>query len=170
MDVTELILHDHDDQRRMFAILDEIDPADHRKLGAVWARLAILLEVHADAEERLFYPRLLDVGDGAGGEKSASSETKDAIHDHNEIRDAVREVRKHEVSSEAWWAAVTEARTANSNHMAEEERGALADFRRTAGLTTRHDLGVEFAAFEAEHASGVRREDQDPEGYVARNA
>jgi hypothetical protein len=170
MDVTELILHDHDDQRRMFAILDETDPADHRKLAAVWARLAILLEVHADAEEQLFYPRLLDVGHGAGGEKGATSETKDAIHDHNEIRNAVRDVQKHEVSSEAWWAAVIEARTANSNHMAEEERGALADFRRNASLTARHDLGVEFAAFEAEHASGVRREDQDPERYIARNA
>ena len=169
MDITELILHDHDEQRRMFAILDEIDPADDRKLAAVWQRLAILLEVHADAEEELFYPRLLDVGHGAGGEKSASSETKDAVHDHNEIRDAVHEAAKHKTGSDAWWQAVVAARKANSTHIAEEERGALADFRHNAALQARHDLGVQFAAFEAEHAGGIRSEDKDPNAYIAQN-
>ena len=169
MDITELILQDHHEQRRMFAILDEIDRSDHQKLAAVWERLAILLEVHADAEEALFYPRLLDVGHGAGGEKSASSETEDAVHDHNEIRDAVRQVAKHEPGSDPWWEAVVAARKANSNHMAEEERGALADFRHNAALQARHDLAVEFAAFEAGHASGVRSEDKDPKAYIAEN-
>lgn len=166
MDITELILQDHHEQRRMFAILDEIDPEDHRALAAVWNRLAILLEVHADAEENLFYPRLLEVGQGTDAEGSPVSETQDAVHDHNEIRDAVDEVRKHGVGSDGWWQAVIAARTANSDHMAEEERGALADFRHTAGLTSRHELGIAFAVFEAEHAGGVRSEDKDPQAYV----
>ncbi len=170
MDITELILQDHHEQRRMFAILDEIDRGDHRRLAAVWERLAILLEVHADAEEELFYPRLLDVGHGAGGEGSPASETQDAVHDHNEIRDAVREVGNHEAGSDGWWTAVVDARKANSDHMAEEERGALADFRHSASLTNRHDLGVAFAAFEAERAGGVRSEDKDPKDYVDRNS
>ena len=50
MDITEEILAQHHAQRRMFAVLDEIDSADTRKLGAVWRRLAVLLEVHAAAE------------------------------------------------------------------------------------------------------------------------
>ena len=50
-------------------------------------RLSILLEVHADAEERLLYPRLLDVGEGAGVPASGD-ETTDALRDHNEIRTA----------------------------------------------------------------------------------
>jgi Hemerythrin HHE cation binding domain len=53
LDITELILSDHHEQRRMFALLDEAgdDPA---RLGPIWDRLAILLEAHADAEEQLF--------------------------------------------------------------------------------------------------------------------
>src|SRR3954447_5402360 len=150
MDITELILSDHHEQRRMFAILDEMrdDPA---KAGPVWTRLAILLDVHAEAEELLFYPRLLEVGTGATDAPDADEETEDAIHDHNEIRDAVAAAGEHEVGPPEWWSAVDAAREANDDHMAEEERQGLADFRRHASLETRHSLGLEFAAFEAEH-------------------
>jgi hypothetical protein len=165
MDITELILADHREQRRMFAILDEVgdDPA---RLGPVWARLTILLEVHADAEERLFYPRLLRVGEGADGADGPREETTDAVRDHNDIRDGIRRARQHPVGSDDWWRAVTDTRTANSDHMAEEEREALADFRRHASPQVRHDLGVEFAVYEAAHAGGVPLEDEDPGRYV----
>lgn len=64
---------------------------------------------------------------------------------------------------------MTNAREANSDHMGEEKREALADFRRHAGLTERHDIAVAFAAFEAEHAGGIDANDKDPERYIADN-
>jgi hypothetical protein len=54
MDITQLILDDHHEQRRLFAILEQIDRADVTALAAIWARLSAFLEVHAEAEERLF--------------------------------------------------------------------------------------------------------------------
>src|SRR4051812_49875134 len=89
MDITQLILDDHHEQRRLFAILDEIEPADTRILEAIWARLSAFLEIHAEAEERIFYPALLRVGEGAGGKADAVDETEHAIRDHNKIRSAV---------------------------------------------------------------------------------
>lgn len=169
MDITELVLSDHHDQRRMFALLDEVGD-DPTRLAPIWTRLAILLEVHAAAEEKLFYPQLLKVGEGAGDEDSATGETKDAIHDHNEIRDAVHAAAGHDVGSGSWWESVVAARVANSDHMAEEERQALADFRRTASLQVRHDLGVAFAAFEAAHAGGLDSTDRDLATYVDRHS
>ncbi len=166
MDITEIILSQHHEQRRMFALLDEIDPDDGEQLAAVWARLAIFLEVHAEAEEKFFYPRLLKVGEGAGGQDSAASETKDAIKDHNEIRDAVAEAGRHAAGSDGWWKAVIDARTANGDHMAEEEREDLPDFRRSADLQARHDIAVEFVTYESEHSEGIESEDKDPEEYV----
>jgi len=53
--------------------------------------------------------------------------------------------------------------------MGEEEREALADFRRTAALQARHDLAIEFAVFEAAHAAGIDRADADPGNYVDRH-
>ncbi len=167
MDITDQILDDHHRQRRLFAQLDDVDRHDSERLAALWRRLATFLEVHAEAEEELFYPRLLHVGEGATDAESAAEETKDAIGDHNEIRDAVAEARRHEIGSDGWWAAFVDARTANSNHMAEEERQALADFRRNTDADTRGRLGAAFAAFEAAHVEGVRAEDHDPEQFVA---
>ena len=55
----------------------------------------------------------------------------------------------------------------NSNHMAEEERQDLADFRRHTDLQTRHDIAVEFLRFESEKAAtGVKPVDKDPDEYL----
>jgi len=166
MDITELILFQHDRQRRMFAVLDDLDSDDTETLAAVWEQLATFLEVHAEAEERFFYPHVLRLGSGAGGADSAKDETKDAIKDHNEIRDAVGRAAEQETGSEEWWKAVIDARLANSDHMAEEEREDLADFRRHADPQTRHEIAVAFVRFEALHARGVQARDKDPEDYV----
>jgi hypothetical protein len=169
MDITQLILDDHHEQRRLFAILEQIDRADTRSLAAIWGRLSAFLEVHAEAEERHFYPALLHVGRGAGGKPSADAETEDAIKDHNEIRDAVAAVAGHDVGSDAWYAAVAKANKANSEHMGEEEREGLTDFRRSAALALRHELAVAFATFEARHFAGVVPVDKDPKAYVEAN-
>ena len=97
---------------------------------------------------------------------TAEDETIDAIADHNDIRDAVVSAGGHPVGSDGWYAAVTAANLANSDHMGEEEREGLTDFRRLASLQLRHDLAVAFVAFEARHYAGVPPVDKDPQTYV----
>ncbi len=167
MDITQLILDDHHEQRRLFSILEQIAPTDTKTLAAIWGRLSAFLEIHAEAEEQLFYPALLRVGEGAGGKADAEDETEHAIRDHNKIRDAVAGVAAHRVGSSAWYAAVAKANKENGDHMAEEEREGVTDFRLTAALQLRHDLAVRFAAFEAIHFAGVKPVDKDPKAYVA---
>jgi hypothetical protein len=52
--------------------------------------------------------------------------------------------------------------------MAEEEDGALADFRRHADPELREELGRRFLEFKSEHkgARGLDVSDVDPESYV----
>ncbi|HEX4061066.1 MAG TPA: hemerythrin domain-containing protein [Streptosporangiaceae bacterium] len=166
MDVTQLILDDHHEQRRLFSILEQIDRGDTGTLAVIWGRLATFLEVHAQAEEEIFYPELLKVGRRTGHLGTVEEETLDAIKDHNEIRDAVVAVADHEVGSDGWYDAVAAANEANGDHMAEEEREGLTDFRREAALARRHELAVAFAAFEARHFGGVQPVDKDPQAYV----
>ncbi|MEV6647959.1 hemerythrin domain-containing protein [Amycolatopsis sp. NPDC051371] len=159
-DITSLILDDHDWFRRQFARLDDLtDPAE---LAKVWQPLADLLDVHARAEEEIFYPHLLRRGE------DAEEETLDAIGDHNDIRDGVHEAALHPVGSTAWHAAVRQARTANSEHMAEEEDDGLADFRRHADPGLREELGRRFAEFKRQHegARDLDVSDLDPREYV----
>ena len=166
MDIADVILFQHHQQRRMFAVLDELDRSDTAGLEAVWKQLSTFLEVHAVAEEKFFYPHVLEVGHGAGGADGAADETEDAVGDHNDIRDAIARTREHETGSEDWWQAVIDARIANSDHMAEEEREDLADIRQRGSLQLRHDIAVKFLVFEAQHADGVQPRDLDPEEYV----
>ena len=122
--------------------------------------------MHAAAEEEIFYPELLRVGLSAGGAAGAEAETLDAIHDHNDIRDTIAAVAGHQAGTSGWFAAIAAVNVANGDHMAEEEREGLTDFRRRAGLQLRHGLAVAFAAFEARHFAGVPAVDKDPEAYV----
>jgi hypothetical protein len=166
LDITRLILDDHQEMRRRFAILEQIDRSHTATLGDVWARLSVLLDVHAAAEEEIFYPELLRAGQRAGRIGTTEAETLDAVRDHNDIRDATAAVADHEVGSNVWYAAVAAVNVANGDHMAEEEREGLTDFRREVGLQLRHDLAVAFAAFEARNFAGIRPVDLDPTAYV----
>ena len=159
-DICELILEQHSEFRRRFAELDDLRDADAETLVGVWQPLADLLEDHAEAEEELFYPHLLDLGD------EPVDETEDAITDHNDITDAVEASKQLEPGSDRWWGAVDDARRENSAHTAEEERGALADFRRNAPDELREEIGTAWLAWHGEHVGGHDRDEKDVVDYV----
>lgn len=170
MDITDVILDQHAQQRTAFAQLEAWPKDDVEGLTAVWTRLRIFLECHAEGEERFLYPHLLGLGTGAADadDGTVEGEVEDDIKDHNKIRDAIRRVDAARVGSEDWWEAVTDADVANSKHMAEEERQDLRDFREHASFELRHAIAVDFLRFEAQHAaSGVQPVDKDPGAYVS---
>lgn len=168
MDITEIIQHQHDEQRRMFAYLEQWPRDDREGLDAVWRRLAIFLETHAEAEEKYFYPELLSLGTGGADAESVEEEVEDAVKDHNQIRQAVRAADDHEVGSDGWWTSVVDANVYNSDHMGEEERQDLADFRQQASLELRHEIALEFIRYQAKKAAdGIEPVDKDPQDYVA---
>lgn len=161
-----LILADHDWFREQFARLDELQartPVDRRALERVWRPLADKLDVHAYIEEKIFYPQLLK-----RGTDDPEGETLDAIGDHNDIRDGVRDANAAGIASDEWWAAVGRTRLANDDHMGEEEREGLADFRRHASAGLREALGRQYSEFMAQHPTtrGLPIVDRDPKTYV----
>ena len=166
-DITKLIMDDHAWFREQFAELDELQartPLDVAAVEKVWTPLAARLDVHAIAEERIFYPQLLRVGT-----EDPTEETLDAIGDHNDIRDGVHDAARRATGSPEWWAAVGEARKANDEHMGEEEREGLSDFRLHASAGLRESLGAQFSAFLDAHRTpaGLDTSDKDPQQYVA---
>jgi hypothetical protein len=167
-DICDLVLDDHEELRRRFAELDEaISRGDTSAelLLEIWKPLAELLDLHAATEESLFYPKLLEVG------ARAEDETEDAISDHNSIRDAVSDANGQKAGSEQWWQAVNRAREENSDHMGEEERGAVADMRSHMAASEREVLGSGWLEFKQRHAhlAGIEVEDKDPDRYIAEN-
>lgn len=165
-DIIDLITQDHSWLRRQFFYLD--DAKSNEELTAIWEPLATRLDIHADAEETVFYPALLKKGKAGDPE----DETEDAIEDHNKIRDAVAEARKHRVGTKVWFEAVGQARTENGEHLDEEEREAMPDFIKSATLQLRHDLAMAWLQFYRDHPNGrgVDTTDKDAEEYIADNS
>ncbi len=163
-DITRLVLLDHETLRRQFADLDDAQASGELSaIVAAWEPLASLLDLHAEAEEVVFYPPLLAVGD------HAEDEAEDAIKDHNKIRDAVRDAATREPGSPEWWEAVGRARTENSKHIGEEEREALPDLRLNSDLTTLDELGRRWLEFRARHerSPAIDAVDKDVDDYLA---
>ena len=97
---------------------------------------------------------------------SQFAETRDAISDHNDIRDAVAKVGDHEVDTDSWFDAIAATNKANSKRMGEEDQESLTDFGWHTSLQQRHELGVAFVTFEARNYQGVKSKDKDPDAYI----
>jgi hypothetical protein len=160
LDITALILTEHELFRRSFTEIGGL--SDAAELERRWAELADQLEVHASAEEEVFYPKLLHEVDDSEGD------TKHAVKDHNKIRDAVRAVEDHEVGTDAWWEAFRAAREETMEHLEEEEHDVLPPFQEEVDEGVRNDLGMAWLRFRDAHeaARGLSGDDKDPERYV----
>jgi hypothetical protein len=164
LDITSLIMDDHEWFRRQFARLDDASGVD--ELTAIWEPLAVRLDTHAQAEETIFYPALLRKGD------DADDETDDAIRDHNKIREAVAAAQRLEVGTDEWFDAVGHARSENTEHLGEEEDEGLPDFRKNASWEMRTRLGELWVQFYAQHpdGKGIRTQPVDPDEYLDENS
>ncbi len=163
-DITTLIASEHEAFRRAFAEIEGLE--DVGQLRSRWRELSAGLEVHAAAEEELFYPELLrDVDD-------SRDDTVHAVHDHNEIRETTTAVDEHEVGSPTWWEAFRACREATVDHLGEEENDVLPPFREQVGAELRDELGLRWLAFHDEHerAQGLSGETVDPQEYVEQHS
>ncbi len=160
-DIVTLILAEHDTFRRSFTALEEL--TDTGELHTAWQEIADQLEVHASAEEVVFYPQLLKQVPGEEGD------TKHAVHDHNEIRDACRAVDGPSVGTDQWWEAVRNARAVTAEHLEEEEHEVLPPFKETVSAELRDELGMTWLEYHDKHegARGLSGDDKDPDAYVA---
>ena len=163
-DIVRLILADHETFRARSRSWPTC-ATQPQAAAVLWGELAAHLEMHASAEEAHFYPALLQKVD------DSEDETKDAIGDHDEIRQGIRRAAAAEVGSDEWWAGIQDAREANDEHLAEEERDDLPDFLRSASVEERQELGALFATFKDEHpwAAGLDYADKDPDEFVKEN-
>jgi hypothetical protein len=156
-DITTLILTEHQRFRDAFAALEGAED-----LAADWEELAARLEVHAAAEEQLLYPVLAHATD------DGVDEGEEAVREHNDIRHSVAAVGEQEPGTGAWWQAVAHAQSVNAEHMAEEEREFLPDFKQGVDDERREELGMLWLQFHDEHAhaEGLSGEDADAQAVV----
>ena len=131
-DIIELIYADHDWFRRQFFYLDEARTDE--ELAAAWEPLAIRLDTHAEAEETIFYPALLQ---GRRGGRPRGRDRGRHPRPQQDPRCGARGP-KHEVGSDDWFAAVgTPGRRTASISRRRSARGC-----RTSSRAPRQNCGT----------------------------
>lgn len=135
-DVIDLILDDH---RRFEALLRELrDSSSDRE--AVRSAFSTLHVAHAQAEEKLVYPKLRRKG--AVGKHEAEHGEEEHAEGHEALL-AVLELKG--TDTQAFDDAVEELATAVNHHLTEEELTILNPARAEVGDQVRAELGEAFA-------------------------
>ncbi len=107
----------------------------------VWQRLASLLEAHARAEEEICYLPMYR------GHAHAAERRREAVADHDDIREAISEARLRRAGSRLWWVAVSAVPAVTIGHLDQEERGPLAASLPRLAMWQRRELGRQYAGF-----------------------
>lgn len=145
-DIVQLIQADH---QRICALLDALDDLMRHggaaggtaSLFLAWRQLRGLLDLHTEAEEEICFIALF------GRSTEAAAQLREAIADHQDIREAVREADLQPLGSAGWRRPVTALRRSASQHIVREEQGPLAAFADTAAPGLREELGRQWLSF-----------------------
>jgi hemerythrin superfamily protein len=143
-DIIELVLQDHHEVEQLFDKLQSAKGPDTQ--AKLFAQVKAELERHAAAEEKVLYPRVRkDVPDGR-------EETKDAIEEHDQIRESLKEVQEHDAGTELFTLAVAQLVATTKHHVGVEEAELLPDFRKNSEVSEREELGARFEEAKAKAA------------------
>ena len=122
MRVTDLIAQDHRRVRELFVELERMDTGDGER-RALLDRIVDELDVHARAEEDVFYPAV----------RAVSRRIDDAEAGHAYLRNAIAAFRALDVECADFTLGVRLIKGIVLSHVLEEESGILMDAQRMGG-------------------------------------
>lgn len=135
-DIIDLVLQDHHAVAALFDKLKAAAGTDEQ--ATLFAQVKDDLERHASAEEKVLYPRVRkDVPEGA-------EEAKDAVEEHDQIRESLEEVEEHDAGTALFALAVDQLIATTKHHVGVEEEELLPDFRANSEVSEREELGRRF--------------------------
>ncbi len=146
MNVFELLKNDHS---RVSALFTEIEnTADTAERENLFQQIKQNLTVHAEAEEKVFYPRL---------EREAETEEiiEEAFDEHQEIKELLGEIETMSAEDDEWLAAVMKLKDTVEHHVEEEEGEMFDRAREVLSDEEINRLGDEIRAEEQKRMSAT---------------
>lgn len=148
MNVYTLLKKDHEKVKSIFKALGETTERAVKKRETLFAQLKSELTIHAEAEEAVFYPRVLDP-------KETHEITLEALEEHKVVKTLLAELDSDAKDTEEW-SAKLKVLQENVEHHVEEEEGEL--FKKAQKALSKEEaesIAEEITAFK-EEASTVR--------------
>ena len=143
MDVYKLLKEDHQKVKSIFEELEATTERAVKKRETLFETLKTELTVHAEAEETLFYPRVLKP-------KETHDITLEALEEHKVVKTLLAELDADPKDTEEWSAKLKVLKE-NVEHHVEEEEGEM--FKKAKSVLSKEDaeaIGEEIEAFKEE--------------------
>jgi hemerythrin superfamily protein len=146
MRATELLARDHRSVRDLFLQFERTPLDDGPSRQDLFDRIIDELDVHAKAEEEVFYPAV----------RKASRRLDDAEAGPEHLRAVIREVKTYEPASSEFTAGVRLVKRIVLAHVMEEEGGIFLDAERM-GTPALERIGAQLAERKEALARSARR-------------
>jgi hemerythrin superfamily protein len=113
----QLLKRDHETVKELFGEYAKTEDGDLEERDRIWRQINDELTIHAEIEERLFYPAVREV-------KSDEAEdlVSEAIEEHRAVRTLLEELSDAEVGDEVFEAKIRVLRENVLHHFQEEEK------------------------------------------------
>ena len=148
MDLYNLLRYDHETVKSLFREIEKTTPKAVKKREELFGEINVELTMHAMAEEKFLYPRLVEV-------KESKAIALEAIEEHKVVKELLKELTALSKGSEAWTAKM-KVLTENVEHHIEEEEETLFKLAKKA-LTQEEaeEIADDIEAFKEEQAEMV---------------
>ena len=139
MDAFELLKKDH---KKVSQLFKEIEAASGQTKKQIFSRLKNELDVHAQVEERIFYPALEN-------KEVAREITLEAYEEHKVVKDLLGELANGNAPDDEWDAKLTVLKENVEHHVDEEEGELFSKARQALTSDEIEELGAEMEAAKA---------------------
>lgn len=147
MDAFELLKKDH---KKVSQLFKEVEAASGQAKKQIFSRLKTELDVHANIEERIFYPALEN-------KEEARDITLEAYEEHKVVKDLLAELDNGDAAQDEWDAKLTVLKENVEHHVEEEEGELFSKARQVLSKQEIEELGVGMEAEKASQLGGAGR-------------
>jgi hemerythrin superfamily protein len=147
MNATDLLKEDHDRVKEMFDDFRDLDGDDRKEKQQLFRKIADALELHAEIEERIFYPAVRSIRT-----EDAEEITLEAFEEHKIVKTLIGQIESLPKGDERKDAKMKVLMESVEHHIEEEEDEMFAEANEL-GDEKLEDLGDRMQALKSELAA-----------------
>lgn len=151
MDVYKLLHEDHLKVKSLFKELEDTTERAVKTREHLFFALKTELSLHAEAEEKFFYPRLEPP-------KETHDITLEALEEHKVVKILLQQLDEEDKGTEEWAAKLTVLRENVEHHVKEEEEDLFKKAKKVLSQEDSESIAGEIEAYKEEHSALEERE------------
>jgi len=162
---TEMLKAEHDEVRELFRQYESSGENAHATRKRLIDEASRKLEMHAEIEEKIFYPACRELDD-----EDARKMVGESLEEHLIVKRLIKELRGLDGSDEQFEAKAAVLKESVEHHADEEEKDLFPAAKKELGDEQLEDLGRQMAALKQKKTTGREGAKSSKSAGVGRSA